>query len=121
LRTVIQKHAYNVVVPQPQSGTVAGNCPEKKMRITHDQVFNLVAHYLDDTEIAIFLSCYSCIKTKSTEPNRPVKAFLDCAPPFVNCDLAFFGNEKTPAWALAHCLLCVTSNAKSYQLSKKHI
>ncbi len=90
LRTVVQKHSYNVVVPQPQSGTVAGNHPEKKMRITHDQVFNLVAHCLDDAEIAIFLSCYSSIKTKSTEPNRPVKAFLDCAPPFVNCDLAHF-------------------------------
>jgi len=123
LKTVVQKHSYNVAVPQPQSGTVAGNHPEKKMRITHVQVFNLVAHCLDDAKIEIFLSCYNCIKTKSTEPNKSVKAFIDCAPPFVNRNLAqFFGNEKickTPAWALAHCLLCVTSNGKTYQLSKK--
>jgi len=88
LNTVIQNHSYNIAVPQPISGTIAGNCPEKKMRITHDQVFNLVAHCLDNAEIEIFLSCYNCMKTKSTEPNKPVKAFIDCAPPFVDRNLA---------------------------------
>ncbi len=86
--TIIQKYSYNVVVPQPISGTIAGNHSEKKMRITHDQIFNLVTHCLDDAEIEIFLSCYNCIKTKPTELNKPVRAFLDCAPSFVDTSLA---------------------------------
>ena len=88
LKTVVQKHSYNAAVPQPRSGTIAGNHPERKLKITHDQIFNLVAHCLDNAEIAIFLSCYNCIKTKSTELQKPVRAFLNCAPPFVNRNLA---------------------------------
>jgi len=52
LKTVVQKHSYNVVVPQPKSGTIAGNFPARKMTITHDQIFNLVTHCLDEAEIA---------------------------------------------------------------------
>jgi len=93
-----------------KAGTLGGNCLLKKMLLSHDQIFNLVAHCLDDLEIPIFLNSYQSIKIKPSNPRVPVQSFLDCVPPFVHPEITcLFGMEKickTPAWAVAHCLFC---------------
>jgi len=80
------------------------------MLLSHDQIFNLVAHCLDDLEIPIFLNSYQSIKIKSSNPRVPVQSFLDCVPPFVHPEIThLFGMEKYTC--LGSCSLCFLFNA----------
>jgi len=94
-KIVIQKHPYNVSVPRPKARTLGGNHLLKKMLLSHDQIFNLVTHCLDDLEIPIFLNSYQCIKIKPTNPRVSV-SFLECVLPFVHLEITcLFGMKKT--------------------------
>jgi len=119
-KVVIQKHPYNVSVPRPKARTLGGNHLLKKMMLSHDQIINLVAHCLDDLEIPIFLNLFHCIRIKPTNPRVSVPSFLDCIPPFVHPEITrIFGMEKickTPVWAIAHCLFCLTNYGKNYRM-----
>jgi len=94
-KIVNQKHPYNVSVPWPKARSLGGNHLLKQMKLSHDQIFNLVAHCLDDLEIPIFLNSYQCIKIKPSNPRVPVPSFLDCVPPFVHPEIThLFGMEN---------------------------
>ena len=95
------------------------------MLISHDQIFNLVAHCLNDLEISMFLNSYQSIKIKPSNPRVAVPSFLDCVPPFVYPDIThLFGMEKickTPAWAVAHCLFCLMPYEKNYYMFQSSV
>jgi len=95
------------------------------MLLSHDQIFNLVAHCLEDPEIPVFINSYQCIKIKPSNPRVSVPSFLDCVPPFVHAEIIWlFGMEKickTPAWAVAHCLFCLTNYAKNFHMFQSSV
>jgi len=97
----------------------------QKMLLSHNQIFNLVAHCLDDLEIPIFLNSYQSIKIKPSNPRVAVPSFLDCVPPFVHHEITcLFGMEKickTPAWAVAHCLFCLMQYEKNYHMFQSSV
>ncbi len=105
-KIVIQKHPYNVSVPRLKAGTLDGNCIPQKMLLSHDQIFNLVTHCLDDSEIPMFLNSYQCIKIKPTNLRVSVPSFLDCVPPlYILKSLAFLKWKKYARHLLGQFLI----------------
>jgi len=56
----IQSHSYNVFMEQ-QECNIVFDCPNLKSP-SHNQLFNLVAHFLDHKDVSSFLALTSSIK-----------------------------------------------------------